>query len=119
MRSTRINTGLVVVACAYLLGWAALILWMSGDWRWVEGWIFDVWWVSFISAGFLWLHYKDLGLLAERMRMPQNRNKQQPEQHRLSPHNLRRVTPELSAVHIACAIMALIHHGPPDAPLLF
>ena len=71
MRSTPIITGLVFVAAgAYVLGVATLLLWLSGDWRWVEGWIFGVWLVSFIAAIFLWLHYKDPTLLAERMRMP-------------------------------------------------
>jgi protein-S-isoprenylcysteine O-methyltransferase Ste14 len=71
MRSTPIITGLVFVAAgAYVLGVATLLLWLSGDWRWVEGWIFSVWLVSFIAAIFLWLHYRDPGLLAERMRMP-------------------------------------------------
>jgi len=71
MRPTPIITRLIVVAApAYVLGLAALLLWLSNDWRWVEGWIFDVWWVSFIAALFLRLHYKDPALLAERMRMP-------------------------------------------------
>lgn len=65
-----INRIMLVAAPVYILGLAALLLWLSGDWRWVEGWIFDVWWVSFISASFLWLHYKDPALLAERMRLP-------------------------------------------------
>jgi len=71
MRSTPIVSGLLLVAApVYILGLATLVLWLSGDWRWVEGWIFDVWWVSFIAALFLWLRYKDRALLAERMRMP-------------------------------------------------
>ena len=71
MRSTPIITGLLSVAAPVgVLGFAALLLWLSGDWRWVEGWIFGVWWVSFMAAIVLWLHYKDPALLAERMRMP-------------------------------------------------
>jgi protein-S-isoprenylcysteine O-methyltransferase Ste14 len=71
MRSKPIITRLVgVVAPVYILGLAALLLWLSGDWRWVEGWIFDVWWVSFISATLLWLYYKDPALLVERTRLP-------------------------------------------------
>jgi hypothetical protein len=46
------------------------LLWLSGDWRWVEGWIFGSWWVSFAAATVLWLGFKDPALLAERMRMP-------------------------------------------------
>jgi len=71
MRPTSIITGLIVVAAPVgILGFAALMLRLSGDWRWVEGWIFGVWWVSFVAAIQLWLRYKDPALLAERMRMP-------------------------------------------------
>ncbi len=71
MRSTRIITGLVCVAAgAYVLGSTALLLWLSGDWRWVEGWIFGVCWASLVAGILLWLYYKDPALLAERMRMP-------------------------------------------------
>lgn len=71
MRSAPIIAGLTFVAAgASVLGIATLLVWLSGDWQWVEGWIFGIWWSSFIAATFLWLHYKDPGLLAERMRMP-------------------------------------------------
>ena len=71
MRSTPIITKLMLVAAPVgVLGLAALMLWLSGNWRWVEGWIFGVWWVSFMAAFVLWLHYKDPALLAERMRLP-------------------------------------------------
>jgi protein-S-isoprenylcysteine O-methyltransferase Ste14 len=64
MRPTPIITVFMVVAATvYILGLATLLLWLSGG-------IFDVWWVSFISASFLWLRYKDPALLAERMRLP-------------------------------------------------
>ena len=71
MRPKPIITGLQLVALAAgFLGLAALMLWLSGDWRWVEGWIFGVWWVSFFAAHLLWLHARDPALLAERFRMP-------------------------------------------------
>ncbi len=71
MRPTPIITGLMVVAAPVgVLGFAALLLGLSGDWRWVEGWIFGVWWVSFVAAIQLWLRSRDPALLAERMRMP-------------------------------------------------
>jgi protein-S-isoprenylcysteine O-methyltransferase Ste14 len=71
MRSTPIITGLMLVAAPVgVLGFAALLLWLSGDWRWVEGWLFGLWWVCFMAAIVLWLHYKDPALLAERLRMP-------------------------------------------------
>ena len=71
MRSTPIFSRLILVAAPVgALGLAALMLWLSGNWRWVEGWIFGVWWLSFMATLVLWLHYKDPALLAERLRMP-------------------------------------------------
>ncbi len=68
MRPTPIIIGLQLAALAVV--YLGLLLWLSGDWRWVEGWIFGVWWVSFAAAILLWLHYRDPALLAERFRMP-------------------------------------------------
>jgi len=70
MHRKPIIAALMVVAPVAGLGYAALLLWLSGDWRWVEGWIFGVWWASFMTAVFLWLRYKDPALLSERFRMP-------------------------------------------------
>jgi protein-S-isoprenylcysteine O-methyltransferase Ste14 len=71
MRSTPTFAGLIVVAAPVgILGLATLMLQLSGNWRWVEGWVFGIWWCTFATALLLWLHYKDPALLAERMRMP-------------------------------------------------
>jgi protein-S-isoprenylcysteine O-methyltransferase Ste14 len=71
MRSTPIITGFMLVAVPVgVLGLTALMLWLSDDWRWVEGWIFGVWWVSVAAAILLWLRFRDPALLTERMRMP-------------------------------------------------
>ena len=71
MRPRPIITELQWVAAPVgVLGFAALLLWLSDDWRWAEGWIFGVWWVSFVAAIFLWPRFRDPALLAERFRMP-------------------------------------------------
>lgn len=71
MRSKRIMSGLLFVAAgAYVVGLTTLLLWLSGHWRWVEGWMFGACWGGLIAAYFLWLHYKDPALFAERLRMP-------------------------------------------------
>lgn len=71
MPSKRIITGLVFLAAgAYVLGLTTLLLWLSGNWRWVEGWIFGVCWASLVAAIFLWLYYMDPALFAERLRRP-------------------------------------------------
>jgi len=68
MRPTPIIAGLLLAAVAVVF--LGLVLGLSGDWRWVEGWIFVVWWVSFFAFNLLWLRSRDPALLAERMRMP-------------------------------------------------
>ncbi len=71
MRSAPTTTWPLLVATPVgVLGLTALLVWLSGDWRWVEGWIFGGWWVCFMVAMALWLHYKDPALLAERTRLP-------------------------------------------------
>jgi len=59
-----------VAAPVGVLGLATLLLWLSGDWRWVEGWIFGLWWLSFMATLYVWLRLRDPALLAERMRKP-------------------------------------------------
>jgi protein-S-isoprenylcysteine O-methyltransferase Ste14 len=68
MRPTPITAGLQLAALPVVF--LGLLLWLSGDWRWVEGWIFGVWWVSLFAAILLWLRSRDAALLAERFRMP-------------------------------------------------
>jgi protein-S-isoprenylcysteine O-methyltransferase Ste14 len=50
--------------------WPTLQLWLSGDWRWVEGWVFAIWFVALCTASIGWLYRKDPALLAERYRRP-------------------------------------------------
>jgi protein-S-isoprenylcysteine O-methyltransferase Ste14 len=54
----------------YLLVWPALQLWLSGDWFWIEGWIFGAWFVALCTTCIVWLYRKDPALLAERYRRP-------------------------------------------------
>ena len=54
----------------YLLVWPALVLLLSGDWRWPEGWIFAGWFVALCVTCIGWLSRNDPGLLAERFRKP-------------------------------------------------
>ena len=71
MRFKSISSVLIFLGvAAWILAIPAFVLWLSGDWRWIEGWIFGVWLAVFIGVFFLWLYFKDPALLAERMRRP-------------------------------------------------
>ncbi len=60
----------LILTALYLLLWPALILFLAGDWRWPEGWIFSGWFVSVCASAIAWLYRKDPALLAERYRRP-------------------------------------------------
>jgi protein-S-isoprenylcysteine O-methyltransferase Ste14 len=60
----------LVATGAYLLAFPALQLWLSGDWRWVQGWIFGLWLVALSAICIAWLYRRDPALLAERYRRP-------------------------------------------------
>lgn len=52
----------------YLLAWPAMQLWLSGNWLWVEGWIFGAWLFGISMVSLVWLQRHDPALLAERYR---------------------------------------------------
>lgn len=47
---------------------ALLLLFLAGDWSWVQGWIFATWYVLIAGVTMTYLHFKDPELLAERFR---------------------------------------------------
>jgi protein-S-isoprenylcysteine O-methyltransferase Ste14 len=52
-----------------ILVFPAIILFLSGDWRWFDGWIFSLWFAAMIVATTIYLSIYDPALLAERSRM--------------------------------------------------
>lgn len=46
------------------------ILLLAGDWRWVEGWLFSLWFVAMLLSNIIYLYRNDPDLLAERSKMP-------------------------------------------------
>jgi protein-S-isoprenylcysteine O-methyltransferase Ste14 len=47
-----------------------MMLFLAGDWGWIEGWIFGGWLVTVSASAIVWLYRKDPALLAERYRRP-------------------------------------------------
>jgi len=67
-----------------LLFFPALILGLGGNWRWVEGWIFALWFDAMMLSITLYLYMKDPALLAERAQLPGAKNQKAWDKYLLS-----------------------------------
>lgn len=52
-----------------ILFFPAIVLLAAGDWRWIEGWIFSLWFVVMVLSATIHLAIRDPALLAERSRI--------------------------------------------------
>jgi protein-S-isoprenylcysteine O-methyltransferase Ste14 len=66
----KISAGKIIATFMYILIFPALLLFLSGDWFWIEGWIFSVWYATLCFATILHLYRNDPSLLAERYKRP-------------------------------------------------
>jgi protein-S-isoprenylcysteine O-methyltransferase Ste14 len=57
---------------------------LSGDWRWLEGWIFSLWFVAMVLSNMVYLYLKDPALLAERSKAPGSDNQKKWDKYLLS-----------------------------------
>ena len=51
-----------------------IILGVGGNWRWIEGWLFALWFDVMVLANMTYLYFKDPALLAERRKRPGSDN---------------------------------------------
>ncbi len=72
----KISLGQVISTIIKLLILPALVLFLSGDWLWVEGWLFSVWFITLCVTTILYLYRHDPALLAERYKQPGADNQQ-------------------------------------------
>lgn len=64
----------ILLTFIYLLIFPALILFLSGDWFWTEGWIFGIWFMVMCITVILYLYRNDPALLSERYKKPGDGN---------------------------------------------
>jgi len=62
--------GKIICLMLCILIYPLLILYISGDWFWIEGWIFSIWFIAVFLSCAVYLYRKDPALLAERFRRP-------------------------------------------------
>lgn len=60
----------IFFAFLYILIFPALLLLLSGDFSWLEGWIFSIWFILLCFSTILYLYWKDPALLEERYQKP-------------------------------------------------
>lgn len=64
----------IVFTLIYLLFFPGLLLFLSGDWFWMEGWIFSSWFIVMCFSTILYLYCHDPELLNERYKKPGDAN---------------------------------------------
>ena len=70
----KISAGKIIYAAITILIFPVLILTLSGDWLWLEGWIFSIWFVALCITSYMYLYIKDPALLMERYQSPGTSN---------------------------------------------
>jgi protein-S-isoprenylcysteine O-methyltransferase Ste14 len=66
----RFSTLRLFGTALYVAAWPALIFLLAGGWRWVEGWLYSIWFAGLCGGLIAWLYRHDPTLLAERYRRP-------------------------------------------------
>jgi protein-S-isoprenylcysteine O-methyltransferase Ste14 len=69
-----ISQGRIIYAAVWILIWPVLLLFLAGDWLWIEGWLFNIWLLLLCFFTISYLYRKDPALLAERFKKPGEAN---------------------------------------------
>ena len=73
---TKPSLRLLVFTMLYVLFFPVLLLVLSGDWLWIEGWIFTAWFLALCYTAIFYVYRNDPALLAERYKQPGSLNQQ-------------------------------------------
>ena len=69
-QNNKISSGQMVFSVIWILMLPILLLVLAGDWFWIQGWIFNIWYVVLGFSTVIYLYFKDPELLLERLRKP-------------------------------------------------
>jgi protein-S-isoprenylcysteine O-methyltransferase Ste14 len=75
---------LILTVIATAVTFPAITLILAGDWGWLEGWIFSLWFDAMVLSNIIYLYLKDPALLAERSKAPGADNQKQWDKYLLS-----------------------------------
>jgi len=68
--NSEIGKDKLIFSIIYILLFPMLLLILAGDWFWVEGWLFNIWFIVLGFSTVIYLYFKDPKLLKERFRRP-------------------------------------------------
>jgi len=74
MESRKTSPGKLFLTFLYILIFPAILLFLSGDWLWKEGWIFSMWFIVLCYTTIIYLYKKNPELLEERYKQPGSSN---------------------------------------------
>ena len=67
---SAITPGTLALTAIYILIFPVLILLLAGDWLWIEGWVFDIWFIALCATTITYLYLRNPELLKERYKQP-------------------------------------------------
>ena len=67
---SKISAVKLLMTFIYILIFPALLIYLSGDWLWIEGYIFGIWFLILCYTTIIYLYRKNPALLVERYRQP-------------------------------------------------
>ncbi|MFC7440522.1 methyltransferase family protein [Laceyella putida] len=76
--------GFIFSSLVTILIFPAVILFASGNWLWLEGWIFSLWFDAMVLSNMIYLYRYDPALLAERSKLPGSDNQKQWDKYLLT-----------------------------------
>jgi protein-S-isoprenylcysteine O-methyltransferase Ste14 len=71
---TKSMGGFIINSLFIIVLFPATVLLVSGNWFWVEGWIFSLWFDAMVLSNYVYLYLYDPALLAERSKAPGSDN---------------------------------------------
>lgn len=76
--------GFIFSSLITILIFPAVFLFASGNWLWLEGWIFSLWFDAMVLSNYIYLYQHDPALLTERSKAPGSDNQKQWDKYLLT-----------------------------------
>jgi protein-S-isoprenylcysteine O-methyltransferase Ste14 len=70
MENPKVSSIKLFLTFIYILIFPVVLLGLSGNWFWIQGWIFSIWFLGLSYTTIIYLYRYDPGLLDERYRKP-------------------------------------------------